>query len=127
MLLTSSFEEIPLYGHEDTLMGVFWKKNSISIEHIDNPILHNYLHPQDKFLEKQIESVRSLINISENHGNLGVRLAVIGDRIRKWGLKSIVLSILNVMEDRFRQSLFKHPENLFPLDALKLQYYLNNK
>ena len=126
MLLTSSFEEISLYGHEDTLMGVFWKKYSISISHIDNPVLHNYLHTHKEFLDKQIESIKSLINISEKHGNLDVRLAVVGDRIKKWGLKSIVLSGLNLFEKRFRKNLKKNPEKLFALDALKLQFYLKN-
>ena len=93
---------------------------------MDNPVLHNYLHTDREFFDKQIESIKSLINISEKHGNLDVRLAVAGDRIKKWGLKSIVLFGLNLFEKQFKKSLEKNPEKLFALDALKLQFYLKN-
>lgn len=48
------------YGHEDTLFGAELERRGIAIQHIDNPLLHTGLEPNEVFLEKTREALRNL-------------------------------------------------------------------
>lgn len=48
------------YGHEDTLFGAELKRRQVPILHIDNPLVHEGLEPNDVFLEKSRSALRNL-------------------------------------------------------------------
>lgn len=60
-------EELKGYGHEDTLMGVVFSLNDISVFHIDNPVLHNGLETNHVFFMKTETAVRNLFFIPESY------------------------------------------------------------
>ncbi len=62
-------EEIADYGHEDTYLGYQMKKNNISIDHIDNPLIHTGLDDAAHFLEKTRRGVEGLWKLYEKTGN----------------------------------------------------------
>lgn len=53
-------ESITEYGHEDTLFGIALSERSVSILHIDNPLLHIGLESNDRFIEKTRAALRNL-------------------------------------------------------------------
>ena len=57
-------ESLVGYGHEDTLFGYQLTKNSIQIEHIDNPVLNPHLDTNKEFLQKTENAIRNLLIIS---------------------------------------------------------------
>lgn len=48
------------YGHEDTLFGAELKRRQVPLLHIDNPLVHEGLEPNDIFLEKSRQALRNL-------------------------------------------------------------------
>lgn len=49
------------YGHEDTLFGIELKKNKIPIVHIENPLIHLGIEPNDIFLRKTETGIQNLL------------------------------------------------------------------
>ena len=56
-------ERITQYGHEDTLFGYFLKKENITINHIDNPVLNGDLETNKEYLDKTKSGVINLVKI----------------------------------------------------------------
>jgi glycosyltransferase involved in cell wall biosynthesis len=56
-------ESIKEYGHEDTVLGITFYQNDISVVHIENPVLHDGLEPTEVFLSKTKEGVRNLVKL----------------------------------------------------------------
>jgi len=59
-------EFLQQYGHEDSLFGFELKKMNIEIFHIENPVIHNGIEPNEVFLEKTIEGLQNLIIIEKS-------------------------------------------------------------
>ena len=53
-------EDCTEYGHEDTLFGAELEQRNVSVLHIDNPLRHDGLEPNDVFLDKSRTALRSL-------------------------------------------------------------------
>lgn len=57
------FEQVPFdetfeeYGHEDTLLGLTFKRKNIAVLYIDNPLIHNGLESSEVFLAKSLVAV----------------------------------------------------------------------
>ena len=56
----SFYEDISSYGHEDTLLGLDLKKNSVKVVHIDNNIIHLGLDDNLSFIKKTEEGLKNL-------------------------------------------------------------------
>jgi hypothetical protein len=63
-------ETISEYGHEDTLFGLDLKEGNIRIKHIDNPVVHLDLEPNDVFLEKTEKALFNLIRLGKDKPQL---------------------------------------------------------
>jgi glycosyltransferase involved in cell wall biosynthesis len=75
------------YGHEDTLFGFELTQNTISIAHIDNPVLNKNLDDNPAFLNKTNEGLKSLLQVLEivNHNEQfthNIKLLVAYQRIK---------------------------------------------
>jgi hypothetical protein len=51
------------YGHEDTLLGFELMLAGITIEHINNPVLHGGLVTNEEFLKKTVSGIQNLLII----------------------------------------------------------------
>ncbi len=58
-------ETLSGYGHEDTLFGFILYKNSISVAHIDNPVINSKLDTNKDYLIKTENAVKNLLIISQ--------------------------------------------------------------
>ena len=66
-------EAITDYGHEDTLFGIALAERHVPIAHIDNPLLHLGLEPNEVFLSKTRAALRNLAAMQttlEGHSSL---------------------------------------------------------
>lgn len=67
LILKSEFDkvkfdsEIILYGHDDTQFSYELSKIKSKVNHIDNPILHDDIDTNNKYLSKTEESLKSLL------------------------------------------------------------------
>lgn len=63
------------YGHEDTLFCLELKKKSIPVLHIDNPVIHEGLEPNEVFVQKQLTAVRNLaLLVQQGYNMKGISL-----------------------------------------------------
>lgn len=68
--LQHSFDiSIKRYGYEDTLVGMDFQKNRVSVLHIDNPLLNGDLEENQVFLAKTQDSLKCLHEIRHKIGS----------------------------------------------------------
>lgn len=63
-------ESLKEYGHEDTLFGFELAEHSISIQHIDNPVMNGHIESNRIFLgktEKGIENLAIILDLVNNN------------------------------------------------------------
>ena len=103
-------EECRQYGHEDTLFGIDLKKGGISLQHIDNALIHMGLEPNPVFLQKTEESLRALIGMDPAvaEGSRILRWRRRLDRLRLTPLVRVLHKILGPLEKR--QLCSRHPD-----------------
>ena len=73
------------YGHEDTLFGAELEQRGVPVLHIDNPLIHTGLEPNDVFLDKSRTALVSLKRMEtklQGHSTLLRAYA----RLRRWHL-----------------------------------------
>ncbi len=58
-------EELKRYGHEDTLFAHRLNLAGIKCHHIDNPVLHDELYPDEEYLARVKESVLHLAELTK--------------------------------------------------------------
>lgn len=110
------------YGYEDTLFGMELKRRSISILHIDNPLLHTGIDTNDAFLQKTETALHTLLSLGDKM-NGGSSLLELYRRFSRchlvWTLRLIYFLLGGLMR---RNLLSVHPSlNVFGL--YKLCYF----
>jgi glycosyltransferase involved in cell wall biosynthesis len=120
-------EKITGYGHEDTLFGYELKKQNISIEHIDNPVVHLGLEPGEEFLRKTREGIKNLkriIGINGNEKKLVKDITILAyyKKIERFGLSRPMEFFYKRYEHILRRNLLSNKPNLFLFDLYKLGY-----
>ena len=61
---TIEFDEtLSGYGHEDTLFGLDLLKHNIIVKHIDNPIRHDVVCTNDKFIQQTENAIKNLYTL----------------------------------------------------------------
>lgn len=53
------------YGHEDTLFGYALKERQVSVEHVDNSLIHSGLDDAADYLEKSEKAIQGLVELSK--------------------------------------------------------------
>lgn len=122
-------ESLAGYGYEDTLMGLELAAAGISIQHIDNPVVHIGLEDTDTYLSKVKNALRNLRYIESVFDKENVSSKPLSGIIRmKKKLQGLHLlhsfSFLYKIGESFleRNLKGKHP-NLFLFDLYRLGYY----
>ena len=125
ILLKYPFPEfISDYGYEDVLFIKNLRLNSISITHIENPLIHyNNEHSIDfiKKSETAVKTLHSLISLQKIDSK-DVKLSFIYSIVKKLYLMGIVKLIFDKSKQRILNHLTSRNPNLYVLDFYKLGY-----
>ncbi len=123
-------EDIQSYGHEDTLFGFNLKKKNIQIKHINNPLQHNGLDTNEKFLIKTQDALRNLykIKLSQEIDSTEfvkeIKLLRYHKNIKTLKLDSLLAGIYNKFGEFLAQMAIK-TQWLCLFDFYKLCFYCN--
>ncbi|MDL2323186.1 glycosyltransferase [Bacteroidales bacterium OttesenSCG-928-A17] len=119
-------EELAGYGHEDTYFGLELSAKKITIQHIDNPLIHIGLESASEFLGKTRNGVVNLIKVDKllselypeyiNHSKL-IRTR---NRLRKWHLTKPAILFFRLFEKGMRANLLGANPSLVIFDLYKL-------
>lgn len=120
-------EKITGYGHEDTLFGYELKKRQITIEHIDNPVVHLGLESNEEFLRKTREGIKNLKRIMRINGNEkklvnDITILSYYKKVEKIGLDRTIEFFYKRYEHILRKNLLGRNPNLLVFDLYKLGY-----
>lgn len=122
-------EKIKGYGYEDIALGERLAKAGITIKHIDNPTIHRGLKAADNFLIDQKTAAKNLARLYFEGSIKDTKLIKTYQRVKKVGLKNLMISTLESRIERMEVQIKSHPKSLFKLDLIKLYYFdraLNN-
>ena len=112
------------YGYEDALFGVELQKRGIPILHIDNPLVHMGIEPNDVFLRKSETALRTLKRLNGRmQGNSHVEN--VANRLQRLHVAWAVRGLYRLFYQPMRGHLLgKHP-SLTVFSFYKLGYYLS--
>lgn len=121
-------ESLKKYGHEDSLFGFELKENKISIEHIDNHVIHIGIESNSIFLNKTKEGIENLVAISNiesinkeffKHIKLSRNYIKFKNMHLTWAIKIAYNTFENCLEKYLLRS--EHP-NLIIFNFFKIGY-----
>ncbi len=130
LLQENGFDErIVKYGHEDTLFGYALKKKNITINHIENPVVHKDIDINEEFLNKTKMSIISLIEILQyeeykDELNNNFRLLKFYAKVKK--IEKIIHITFLIFEPLIVFLLTKGYICLYLFDYYKLGIFIRN-
>ncbi len=120
-------ERLRGYGHEDTLFGYRLKKNKILVQHIDNPVQHDFDENNLEFIKKTEQGIKNLIFISKNLVDEAffkeVKLLNSYEKIKKYHLNKVLQLVSPLLLPFIRKILVKTGNSLVLFDIYKLLYF----
>ncbi|NRB52254.1 MAG: glycosyltransferase family 2 protein [Saprospiraceae bacterium] len=136
LISRSIFEDIQFnealqgYGHEDTLFGWELQKLDITIQHIDNPVIHVGLESSSVFLEKTLEGIDNLHRLHKLMGTQSswwkeIKLLRIFRRLRQWRIHELVYWLLAPLQKPIGRQLHSAKPSLVAFDLYKLYRFLD--
>ena len=112
------------YGHEDTLLGYRLLISGVTIEHVSAPVYHIGLETNRAFLQKSLESARTLAGLAGYSLPVNfVRLSHAYARLQEDGTMWLLPVIQKISPFLNQWVLFRLPGYLRALDLLKLAEY----
>lgn len=114
------------YGYEDALFGVELKKRHVSISHIDNPLVHVGLEPNDIYLKKTEIALHTLVSLQGKMLGLS-HVENAAHRLQQFHLAAIFKDSFRLFSPLLRKNLLGNNPSLFVFSLYKLGYYLNIK
>lgn len=122
-------EFISEYGYEDTIFIKNLAQNSVSISHIENPLVHHNEEYSSDFIKKTERAVHTLYDSIKlqkiNHNN--VKLSAAYFILKKLRLTGLVEAIYTKNNQRILNNLMSENPNLYMLDFYKLGYFCSFK
>ncbi|WP_116106927.1 glycosyltransferase family 2 protein [Lewinella sp. IMCC34191] len=119
ILLAHPFPESEALGHSDTLWGQLLVPANITIQYVDNPVIHLGLMKNRDFLAKQKREVESLRLLRKQYPTVRTRLTTFADRYPK------VSSLSEFMPEEALSRYVLERGNLKALDILKLKWWVS--
>lgn len=117
-------ENITSYGHEDTKFGFELKQHNIQIAHINNPVEHIGLEPNEAYLDKTVEGVKNLYKIAHEFEVIETKLLKTFSLIKRLSLSSLFRMSYNIFKNRIEKNLQSNNPKLFYFDMFKLNLIL---
>lgn len=114
------------YGYEDTLFGADLQRRGIAIRHIDNPLVHEGLEPNDVYLSKTETALRTLHRLGarmEGHSSI----LAIAQFLKRWHVSGVVVVFYRLLRESLRRNLLGNRPNLMFFKFYKLGYFLSIK
>jgi len=117
-------ESIPNLRHEDTLFSYDLKKNSITVEHIQNPVYHLGLDTFDIALRKENESIIALKYLMDHHliPYDYTKMSKIFHYLKKFRLCFLFKIMFFIIKSLFIRNLSSSKPSLFIFDLYRLGY-----
>ena len=117
------FNETFHLGYEDTLFGIQLEQAKVPINHIDNPVYHQYNESTDKYLVKIQRAVKNLVG-HEEEMKAHIRLLIYYNRLKRMGLIPLVNRLFCLYEKRITANLCSEKPSLHLFAFYKLGYYI---
>jgi len=119
-------ESITTYGHEDTLFGYDLQKQGITIQHIDNYLLHAVLDTNTEFLLKTKQSIKTLFQLIndpkiDTEFCFDISLIRVFNKVKKAKMIWIFALVYKNFQNTIEKRLSSKP-NLVLFDIYKLSY-----
>lgn len=113
------------YGHEDTLLGLRYKQNKISILHLDNALIHQYVETDNAFLKNACIAVEKYVNnplFSSKEVVENIKIFRVFNKVKKFRCTYLFNLFYCCFRGLMRKNLLsKHP-SLFVFDLYRLTY-----
>ena len=114
------------YGYEDTLFGAELERRGAKVLHIDNPLIHNGLEPNDVFLnktERALHTLKKLEHRMQHHSHL----LQTADKLRRWHIAWWASAAYKLFRHPLKNNLLGKNPSLKAFSFYKLGYYLSLK
>lgn len=112
------------YGYEDTLFATRLMQASLTVRHIDNPLLHSGLENSDIFLKKTLNALDNLILMFREGNILETRLIRAYHLLEKYRLTNVVYRYLEKRIKQYETNLLSASPSLRSFDLWKLYFFI---
>ena len=127
LLLAHPFDErIRHYGYEDVLFGRRLLSAGIPVTHVENPVAVDDFEPNDVFLRKTDEGLRTLQSMSAEMSEY-THILVWVEKLRKLHLSGIVLFLYRITQGAIKRNLLGQSPNVKLYNIYRLCTYLSLK
>lgn len=124
LLLAHPFDErIRHYGYEDVLFGRRLLSAGIPVTHVENPVAVDDFEPNDVFLRKTDEGLRTLQSMSAEMSEY-THILVWVEKLRKLHLSGIVLFLYRIAQGAIKRNLLGQSPNVKLYNIYRLCTYL---
>lgn len=115
------------YGHEDTLFGLELQEHGITVLHIDNPLRHEVMATNDKFLKQTENAIDNLFVVYEKVRNKrqfveGTKLLGAFRKLQQKKLVKLYLRFYSPFKSLIIKNLKSNKPNMRCFDLYKLNY-----
>ncbi|MBK6783465.1 MAG: hypothetical protein IPG79_06640 [Saprospiraceae bacterium] len=129
----SVFEKLPFrenvegYGYEDLQYADVLKKAGVSIFHIDNPVYHEGLEINTKFIQKTKKSIENLIFLEKKKQIPETRLLRFYNTLSYYGLISLFKKVFNFFRPNIEKNMVSSRPSVTLFNLWKLYLYIQKK
>lgn len=117
-------ERLKQYGHEDTLFGLELKQQGIPILHINNPLEHIGLEPNERFLEKTEQALQNLWFLWKEQAPIETSLLSAYDKLKQFRLVGLAGLVFRAVRSNIKNQVLSSKPSLFWFDLYKLGYFV---
>ncbi|PWH86551.1 glycosyltransferase family 2 protein [Brumimicrobium oceani] len=113
------------YGHEDTLLGLKFKKNLIKVLHIDNQLVHDYHETNEGFLSNSLIAVEKYVYnpiFQKSEIVEQIKIFRVFEKTKSLGLVGILGLIYERLGKRIKKRLFQPEPPIKLFDLYRLSY-----
>ena len=125
---TVEFDEtLSGYGHEDTLFGLELMEHGITVKHIDNPLRHEVVATNDKFLKQTENAIDNLFVVYDKVRDkqqfvAGTKLLKTFQRLQQKKLLKFYLRFYSIFKSLIIRNLKSDNPKMRNFDLYKLNY-----
>ncbi len=128
LFFTINSVETNIYGL-DILFSFNLKDNKTSVKHIDNPVFHLGLEPNDVFLKKSLQAVKTTFELEKQNlisdDTRALQKSFLA--LKRWKAVNLFYLVLSPFKPLMKKNILsKHP-SIFLFDLYRLHYYIQLK
>lgn len=113
-------EKIAGYGYEDLLYAVILCQHQVKLSHIDNPVIHDGLEINTKFLEKNKKATLNLASLYQAQKIRHTRLIDHFERLKHYRLLPVFERYYEKYHERIEQNLLSKDPSVLYFNLWKL-------